>query len=434
MTVRKGRERPPASAEPRRYDPIAMRLLTPAAAVLCALVAAPSLAHARPVVLYDAAEDAVSAATAAKEALGSGDFKVEGELASVVGPAGQVVAIGGELTACTKRKGPNVEGVLAESTAWVDQMEYKQAIKSVDRIASTLPCGGGSASQVELFQVWFLRGIAAFNDGDESTARAAFSKAAMIDPSRKWDEAFPPTPKPLYLEALQEVLSERPVALTVTAEGVALDGAPLTPGETITAQVGEHVLTQGGQVFTLLLDEAGGEVILTTPREVASAIVSRDDLGMAWLTRVTQERGWSEVLIVTGGEARRFKGGKWVTADEAGGTAVAAGGPPPMLIAGLATAGAGLGITVAGIGLNADAYSEAYDPDGNPLIDNIEKYNEVRSRSVGGTAMIVGGAVTLAAGAGITIVSLITGGKTLAVTPTGGVTRDRVVFGISGRF
>ncbi len=105
-----------------------------------------------------------------------------------------------------------------------------------------------------------------------------------------------------------------------------------------------------------------------------------------------------------------------------------------MLIAGLATAGAGLGITVAGIGLNADAYSEAYDPDGNPLIDNIEKYNEVRSRSVGGTAMIVGGAVTLAAGAGITIVSLVTGGKTLAVTPTGGVTRDRVVFGISGRF
>ena len=411
-----------------------MRLFPPAVAALAVVLTVPSLSEARPVVLHDDAEDAVSAATAAKEALGSGDFKVEGEIASVVGPAGQVVAIGGELTPCKKRKGINVEGVIAESTAWVDQMEYAQAIKSVDRIASSLPCGGGTASQAELFQVWFLRGIASFNDNDEATARSAFSKAATIDPSRKWDEAFPPTPKPLYLEALQEVLAQRPVALSVEAEGISLDGAPLSPGETVTAQIGEHVLTQGEAVFTLTLSEPGGEVILSTPGAIARAVVAGEELGTSWLSEASQARGWTDVLVVSGGETRRFQGDDWVTGESGGAQTVAVAGPPPLLVAGLATAGAGLGITIAGIGLNADAYDVAFDSDGDPKIDNIEKYEETRAQSIGGTAMIVGGAVTVAAGAGLTIVSLVTGGKSMAVVPTGGVTRDRVVFGISGRF
>ncbi|MCO4773653.1 MAG: tetratricopeptide repeat protein [Deltaproteobacteria bacterium] len=390
-------------------------------------------AFAAPVVLHGPNDDAVSAATVAKDVLGSGDFQVAGDLTKAIGPVGSVVALGAELTPCAKAKIPSVEGVIAESTAWVDQMEYGEAIKSVDRIASLLPCAGGEASRGELFQVWFLRGIAAFNDGDEDSARDAFGRAATIDPSRKWDDAFPPTPKELYLEALQDALSRPPVALEVVAEGVRIDGVDLVAGQGATSLVGEHVLTHGGAVYGFVVPAGADKVILSTPAALARGVLAGDDAGATWLSLASAENGWQEVLVVDGEVARRFADGDWI-ASEFGSSKAVAGAPPPLLIAGIGTAGAGLGLMIGGIAANSDARGKAFDPDGNPLIDNEERYVEVRAQSQAGTALAVAGAVTLVAGAGLTIVSLVAGPPKMAVVPTFGASPAGVSFGLSGRF
>ncbi len=400
--------------------------------LVLASVGVPAASLGAPVVVHGPDDDAVSAATLAKEVFGSRDFVVAGGIVSLVGEAPEsLTALGVTLTGCGASKPGDFAGALGEATSWVDQMEYGAAIRALDGVVTSLPCGGGDASAEQLFEAWFLRGIAAFNDGDTEAAKESFARATTLDPSRKWDEAFPPTPKPVYLEALQETLSHPPVIVQVGADGVVIDGKPVARGASASLRPGEHVLTQDGAVFTLQIG-SGGAATVTTAGAVADGVLSGSELGAAWLAQASARRGWDEVLVVDGKESRRFRGGAWVREARSAGPQ----GPAPLLVGGLATAGAGVGILVGGVGANVAAWNRAAlseDRTSTPL--TAEEYASARTQSQAGTALIVAGATTVAVGAGLTAVALVTArGGGIAVLPSFGASPDGVSFGLSGRF
>ena len=408
--------------------------------LLCLLLAVASLgvvptpALAAPVVLHGPDDDAVSAATHAKEVLGSGDFRVAGSIGAVLGgdPAA-LLALGARLSACGGGGDADFVTALAEAAAWVDQMEYASAMGTIDAVVEALPCNGGKATRAQLFDAWFLRGIAAFNDGDEAAAKRAFGAATRLDPSRKWDDAFPPTPKPIYLEALQETLASPAVLLKVQADGVMLDGKALARGSSSPVRAGEHLVTYGGAIFGLLVDENTAGVALVTAGAVEAGVLSGSEQGAAWLRGASEANGWDDVLIVAGDQARRFRDGKWVLDAD---VANAAQGPAPMVVAGAATAGAGLGILLGGVGANVAAWQRAaLSDDGKATPLSRAEYESARTQTQVSTGLIAAGAATMAVGVGLTVVGLVTGGPSaMAVTPSFGASPDGLAFGVSGRF
>lgn len=297
-----------STGEPLGYHP-AMRISLPALLAACVLATIPTVAVAGPVILHGPDDDAVSAATRAKEVLGSGEFRVAGAVSALLGDdPGALVVIGGAVIRCDGEARVDFGAALREATRWVDQMEYSSAIRAIDAVVDALPCGGGDGTSTQLFEAWFLRGIAQFNDGDEAAAKASFARATTLDPARKWDDAFPWTPKPVYLEALQETLARPTVLVRVAAEGVVLDGTPLSAGASVMVQPGEHVLTQGAATFGLTVVPDSVGVRLTTVGAVVEAVLGGTEQGAAWLREVSLAEQWDEVLVVDGEDVRRFRG------------------------------------------------------------------------------------------------------------------------------
>ncbi len=114
----------------------------------------------------------------------------------------------------------------------------------------------------------------------------------------------------------------------------------------------------------------------------------------------------------------------------------AGGGPPPLVVVGIGTAGAGLGALGGGIAANVAAWTRAdLSADGKSTPLTRAQYAEAESQSRAGLVVGVAGAVTLALGVGLTVVGFVTGGPPpVAVVPTFGASPDGVAFGVSGRF
>ena len=197
-------------------------------AAFCLL--APLSARATPVVLYGPGVDGAQATALAKDLLNVTDFKVEGPLFEFIGAGGTApIVVGAAAVYCPD---PNLrqralKGELLRVREAMREMSYEEAIRDLDDIASRLPCLASDAGRDEIYELFFSRGVAAFFEGDEGGARNAFRQAAAIDPAREWPSDYPPTPQPLFLEALRELLAQPPVALVSEVEGVPLlDGLP----------------------------------------------------------------------------------------------------------------------------------------------------------------------------------------------------------------
>jgi len=78
-----------------------------------------------------------------------------------------------------------------------------------------------------------------------------FGRAVAIDPARPWDEAYPPTPKSIFLGALQTALAHPGAALVLPAGAASLDGAEIAMGQVPTVLAGVHVLDHGGARYLL---------------------------------------------------------------------------------------------------------------------------------------------------------------------------------------
>jgi len=199
------------------------------------------------------------------------------------------------------------------------EMEYPAAITSFEEAEAMLPCLTGFLPEGKLGDLTFFHGLAAFYVDGPAAAREVFARTLSADPSRPWDDRFPPPPQQAFLDASKEILHSPPTPLllrdpTGTVQEVRIDttiwdGFPDTPRELVP---GTHLVQWrdvNGAVHSLQLKLVpGGQLVLLTGAGFLHAVLDggRDpDLGRVVAPRLRQvalDHGAEQVIVVRTGE------------------------------------------------------------------------------------------------------------------------------------
>ena len=234
--------------------------------LLLLILLAPAPTLAAPGVLYGPDLDSVSAALKAEEELGNANFVIAGPLADRTGRSEAVLVIGAPAMRCSGDDGSErpLAGVMVAVREEILNMDYGPALERLDAAVAALPCRAEDASADELYSLFFLQGFVHFNEGREDGAREAFRRAAAIDPSRPWGNEYPPKPKEVYLEALQEVAGKLPSSVDARVDAVQIDGAPFAGVGPVRA--GGHLFGIGGEAWWVEVPPAEADrVVVVDP-------------------------------------------------------------------------------------------------------------------------------------------------------------------------
>ncbi len=365
------------------------------------LMSAPALAG--PVVLHGPGMDSESALAEATRVLGSRDFVDGGALATALGVDDtDLVVIGGWVLPCHGEP----EGSLADQLVTVrelaTEMDYGRAVAHIEQTASSLPCFADDATPEELFELYVRGGIASFHNDQFERARAFFARAAALNPSRTWPREYHPTPKTLYMEAFQGVLSNPPANLSNEVGGpIVLDGAEW--GGEPRLYLGSHILWVEDRSEGIALEVpqrdalANGEIVLTTGAQVVQGLLHGEARYGSVLSRVADGNGWGEVVLVSTDSVvvtRQFvvvwSEGEATVPDkileERLQAARRAAGPSPLALSEIGVIGAGLGLGAGGTALYETSRQAGRVRVGEPLLSTSE-YDALNSQNRGGLVM-----------------------------------------------
>lgn len=386
-------------------------------------------AFAAPGVVYGPGLDAADAAVRAKELLGSGDFKVLGSLAELTGPATEAVVIGAAARTCTGKAEP-LDKVLFGAGNQVLELEYASALAALTAAVDALPCGAESATRDQLFRLFFLQGYMHFNENDVEAARAAFTRAAVIDRTKDWPREYPPTAESEYLKGLKAAVDADPARLSAEVETLAHNGESVSVAKPPALLVGDHLLTVNGTPLWVSVAPDAGPVTVTTAGRIAEGILASDAAYAGWLSEACARLGVPELLLLTETGAVLFRDGAFV--DPTAGEPEAGGGgdltPVGAVLAG--TGGALLGV---GLGLHVSAYGAAGLTEDGGVQASEDEYPGLLARNRAGFGVAVAGGVVLGTGIVMVLVSELSG-KSMAVVPFVAPGPDRAAFGLTGRF
>ena len=388
------------------------------------LVGLPIAAPAAPVLHGGGSGD--DALARAQAVTGRGDLKLHGDLAALgLGDDDALVASGAaSLGFCAEPPGGGLEKLLVAVRIRIDDMEYGQAMAALAEAADRLPCGAAGASADQLYDLFFLHGLSAFNEGHESTARKRFAQAAVMAPSRKWDERYPPTAKPLYLEALQEALAGRQVPLEVAVDGLTVDGEAVPANQPVTLLAGGHLVALGAQTAWLELPPVGS-VTLASAGVVRAGLAGGDSRFAPWV-----EALGSDAVLVTDDAVFELRSGVLVARSTASESAPVAA---PLLPVGAVLAGSGGALLALGLGLNREAFLQGQPAPEDGLVHvNRQHYDELFAQNRAGLGLAIAGGALTAAGVAVVVVSQLRSGGGLAWAPWVVAQPGAVAFGLGG--
>jgi hypothetical protein len=407
-----------------------------------------SSALASTFVVYGPGVDATTAAAMAQEELGQADVRVAGPIQDWIGVADNVpVPVGAtEVRRCDedRRKRP-LKGYLIGIENSMADMSYRDALRDIETVVDKLPCLAEKATADDIYTLFFLQGVASFFEDDRDGARESFARAAATAPGREWPVDWPPTPQPVYLEALRQVTANPPAALVVEIDGKVIHNGTLADASP-RLLAGGHMLwmpaTETGMWITVPprpdLPENG--VLLTSAGRLREGLLAGDARYAPWLQTVADKEGWDDIVLVSPDGAVRYQNGEF-TALGATGKRLAAkarrkareskklGALP---IAGLVVVGVGAGTTAAGLGLNLSSFRSGLPQVGDILPPRPEYEAKVQQNKAG-LGMAIAGGATVATGAIITIIGASIPGGGVAALPWFSADADGVAFGISGR-
>ncbi len=194
-------------------------------------------------------------------------------------------------------------------------LEYAAAIASFERAEAMLPCLAGFLPAGKVSDLYFFHGLAAFYDQDEAAARSLFARSLSSEPSRPWDDRYPPKPQQAFLDAGKAILHIPPRPMRVadpageiqtiqvdSREWVGFPDVPLdlTPGWHLVQWKLASGDVQGVQVEVV----PSGQVVLASRAGFLDAVLDggRDmELGrvtVAPLQRLAADKGADELVIV----------------------------------------------------------------------------------------------------------------------------------------
>ena len=411
---------------------------------IAAVAAVARSAHAAPVVLSGPGLDSAEAESIAKKTLGTDALQVAGSLADHIGSKGTTAAaVGAASTTCTQPAKRPLTGEFLVVDQQMAEMEYATVRVTIAKIVERVACYGVNATRDEIYTLFFTQGMAAFYDGDAGAAQTAFSQAASIDPSRPWPDQYPPTPKPLYDEALRVLTASTPVRVVSSVEGeVLVDGEK---------NYGKPMLYPGGHL--IFVPESSTSLWVTIPRAPA---MSEDGLLVAssaelllglmagnakyapWLGDLAERQGWPEIALVGKDSVVVFREGAFFTPEgtriqrDAGGLTRSAAPVNPATVAGIVLIGVGAGTGAAGAGLNVSSFNDGLPTIGSPLLPRAD-YERFKTQNTAGLALTVTGVGIAVAGAVVTVVSLAAPSKVALVVPWMSGDDTSVAVGLAGR-
>ncbi len=414
----------------------------PLMGALCALfLLAGGFADAAPQVLYGPGVSEADAAAAVKGKLDEPAFA--GLIWDRLDVGGnKAVVVGAPAQRCAKEAPRPLRGeLLVVRTSMLD-MEYGGALDAIDAIASRIACYAEDASAEDLYELYFLRGMAAFNEDKPAEARRSFGQAAALDPSRAWPSEYPPTAQTVYLDALRDAVAKPPAALVRELEGgVSLNGS--ADDGTPRLLVGGHLLWADSSRSGLWVSVPAAGVpeqgiILTTAVKLMDGLLAGNNRYAPWLGALAAAEGWDEVALVSQDGVVVFRGGAFFGLDGkpvkqiVEGAVVARPPPKPTTIAGLALLGVGAGTAAAGLGLNLASFNEGLPEVGQLLPDRTD-YEDSVTQNRAGLGLIGVGAGVAVAGVVIAVVGSIEKTPQVAALPWLVADESQVVFGITGR-
>ncbi len=360
-------------------------------------------ATAAPVVLYGPELDPVTAAEKAEKELRSREFTVVGSLAEAIGGGpDQPVVFGADVRRCEEPlpDGKPVGGVVVMAREDLLNMSYMDGMLRMQRAVDALPCHADQATTDNLYDLFFLQGVAHYLEGLPGPAKEALSQATAIDPARPWNEQWPPGPKPTFLEALQEMLEADPTALRVEIDGLTVDGRPMEQGAGNTIRPRRHLLQVGEQTFWVEAGESRSGVVVTTAQKLAAGLLVGDESYGSWLAEKAEAEGWQDVVVLSEGGMVVYRRGAIVQS-----TVLAPGQkrppPKPGVVAGLALVGVGSGTAAAGLVLHGNSWATGLPGEG--ALMPREDYEALVEQNRIGLGLTIAGAAVAAAGVAVTI-------------------------------
>lgn len=201
----------------------------------------------------------------------------------------------------------------------VAAIEYEGAIPAFEEAEAQLPCLTGFLPEGKVSDLYFFHGLAAFYVEGEQQARRLFARSLSAQPSRPWDDRFPPPPQQVFLDAGKDVLHVPPrlVRLLDPAGVVSelrIDAEAWTgfPDEPRTLVPGTHLLQWrgvDGELHSLQLELVpGGQLVLMTGAGFLDAVLDGGrDPALArvvapTLGQLAVDHGAGELVIVRTGE------------------------------------------------------------------------------------------------------------------------------------
>ncbi len=200
----------------------------------------------------------------------------------------------------------------------VAAIEYEGAITSFEEAEADLPCLNGFLPAGKVSDLYFFHGLAAFYVEGAGKARRLFARALSAQPSRPWDDRFPPPPQQVFLDAGKDVLHipPRPIRLLDPAGAVSelrIDAEAWAgfPGEPRDLVPGTHLIQWRGvegQLHSLQVELVpGGQLVLLTGAGFLEAVLDGGrDPALARvvapaLGQLAVDRGAEELVIVRTG-------------------------------------------------------------------------------------------------------------------------------------
>ncbi|MFZ5478600.1 MAG: hypothetical protein ACOZNI_17650 [Myxococcota bacterium] len=207
------------------------------------------------------------------------------------------VGLGGaRVIACAEA--PAANAAVAEAIQRADgalaYMEYESARRDLAIAAARLACLSEPVDPQLAARLWYMRGIAAFADGDTPAARRHFQRARLFDPRLAWDEDFAPDARPTFDGAVDDLRVAEAVWVTIVPlpDGLLVDGRPAAaPEGRVAMPPGEHIVQVGtGPVTTLQVEvDPGGEPTVVVPALVPARLERTPALSAALAATVHRD-------------------------------------------------------------------------------------------------------------------------------------------------
>ena len=194
-------------------------------------------------------------------------------------------------------------------------LEYGAAISSFERAEAMLPCLAGVLPAGKASDLYFFHGLAAFYGLDKTEARSLFARSLSSEPSRPWDDRYPPLPQQAFLDAGKTILHIPPRPMRVAdpggeIEALYVDSHPWSDFGNVPLNLtpGWHLIQwklATGDVQSVQVEVVpSGQVVLATRDGFLGAVLDggRDaELGrvtVAPLQRFAADKGADELVIV----------------------------------------------------------------------------------------------------------------------------------------